>query len=318
MTFLALGVVIQQNLGFWYVAVLWAANSIFGAVYFPALQALVSDILPKEKRLDGHAVTRAAGNLGWAVGPAIGGFLAHSSYAVLFYLAAVVLFASGLIFWSAFRPPAQAKRLEAFKLSDLVAIRHDPRMAIYCFLSFLLFLVVAQLIVPFSVYAKDFAGVNEYYLGWIYAVNGFLVGVVQIPVTRLLARYRFTTQLAAGAMLYFVGYGLIGLSGNYWFLMMMIIISTCGEVTMSPASMTLTSRLAPDRQMGRYMGIYGFFMAGGWSLGPLYGNWILDSLSDKPELAWLLIASLALVAAVGFVWFGRRLPDEFNCQEKPI
>jgi MFS family permease len=176
---------------------------------------------------------------------------------------------------------------------------------------------VAQLIVPFSVYAKEMVGIDEYHLGWIYGVNGFMVGVVQIPVTRLLSRYKLTTQLAAGALLYFIGYGMVGLSGNYWFLMSMIIISTCGEMTMSPASMTLTSRLAPEREMGRYMGVYGFFMAGGWSLGPLWGNWILDRLSDQPELAWLLIASLALIAALSFVWFGRRLPDEYNDPDEP-
>jgi len=64
--------------------------------------------------------------------------------------------------------------------------------------------------------------------------------------------------------------------------------------------------------MGRYMGIYSFFTTAGWSLGPLYGGWFLDHLAGQPGPAWLLIASLAIFAALGFFWFGKRLSDNLN------
>lgn len=307
-----LGLAIDYQWGFWPIAVLVTINSIFGAIYFPTLQALVADLLPEEKRLDGYALTRAAGNLGWAVGPAIGGFLAHSSYSVLFYIAAAILLASGLIFKFVFAGPRQAMREEAFRFSDLIAVRRDSNLAMYCALCFLLYLVVAQLIAPFSVYAVEMVGVSEVQLGYLYTVNGLMVALVQVSVTRLLGRYRFTTQLALGSLLYFVGYGVMGFSGDYSFLLMAIVVVTTGEIVMSPPSVTLTSRLAPEGQMGRYMGIYGFFMTAGWSLGPLYGGWFLDHYSDRLDVAWLLIASLAVVAAVGFAWFGKRLPERFN------
>lgn len=311
-TFLLLGLAIDYELGFWPVAVLMTINSIFGAVYHPALQALVSDLLPEEKRLDGYALTRAAGNLGWAAGPAIGGFLAHSSYAVLFYMAAAILLSSGLIFRFVFIGPKQIKPKESFRISDLVAIKDDSNLAIHCVLCFLLYLVVAQLIAPFSVYAVQMVGRSEIELGWLYTVNGLLVGLAQVLVTRFLSGYRFTTQLALGAVLYFVGYGVMGLSGNYVYLLTVIVVVTTGEMVMSPPSVTLTSRLAPEGHMGRYMGIYSFFMTAGWSLGPLYGGWFLDHFADQTELAWLLIASLAILPAVGFLWFGKRLPDSYN------
>jgi MFS family permease len=104
----------------------------------------------------------------------------------------------------------------------------------------------------------------------------------------------------------------MGFSGEYAFLVVVIITVTTGEVIMSPPSLTLTSRMAPKTMIGRYMGIFSFFEAGGWSLGPLYGGWYLDHLADEPAFAWLLIASLALVAALGFAWFGKRLDDRLN------
>ena len=310
--FLALGLAIDYDLGFWPIAIFMAVNSIFGAIYFPALHALVSDILPESKRLDGYALTRSAGNLGWAVGPAIGGFMAHTSYAGLFYIAAAILLVSGLIFWSVFRPPPYARREEAFRFSDLLALKDDKRLATHCLLSFLLFLVVAQLIAPFSLYAVGMVGLSEIQLGYLYTINGLMVALAQVAVTRLLGKVRFTTQLAIGSLFYFVGYGAMGFSGDYTYLVAVIVVVTTGEIIMSPPSLTLTSRMAPKTQMGRYMGVYSFFTTAGWSLGPLYGGWFLDHLAGQPELAWLLIASLAIFSALGFLWFGKRLSDNLN------
>jgi MFS family permease len=310
--FVGLGIAIAFDLGFWWVGLGMTVNATMGAIYFPALNAMVSDLLPPEKRLDGYALTRAAGNLGWAAGPAIGGFMAETSYAYLFYISAVITVGSSLVFRYALKAPDQAKRQEAFRLSDLIAVKNDSNLAIHCMLCLALYLVVAQLIAPFSVYAVGMVGVSEMALGWLFALNGLLVGLAQIPVTRALSGFRFTSQLALGGLLYFVGYGALGFSGNYIFMVMIIMIVTSGEMAMSPPSLTITSRLAPEGQMGRYMGIFGFFTTGGWSLGPLYGGWFLDHFSDRPEIAWLLIASLALVASVGFVLFGRRLPAIYN------
>ncbi len=311
-TFLLLGVAIDYNMGFWWVAVFMSLNSLFGAIYYPAQHALVSDILKEHQRLDGYALTRSAGNLGWAAGPAIGGFMAHSSYALLFYIAAAILMTSGLIFHFAFREPKQHRREEGFRLADLMTIKDDRRLAVHCVLSLALYLVVAQLISPFSIYAVEMVGISEVQLGYLYTVNGFLVAAAQILVTRALGKTRFSTQLAVGSLIYFIGYGSMGFSGNYGYMAFVMVIVTTGEMIMSPPSLTLASRLAPPNRLGRYMGVYTFFTTTGWSLGPLYGGWFLDHFGTQPQLAWVMIASLALVSCAGYIWFGRHLDDSVN------
>ncbi|RKX25444.1 MAG: MFS transporter, partial [Candidatus Zixiibacteriota bacterium] len=98
----------------------------------------------------------------------------------------------------------------------------------------------------------------------------------------------------------------------YSMLIVVIVAVTMGEMFMSPPSLTLTSQLAPEGRMGRYMGVYGFFVTLGWSFGPLYGGLLLDAYGESPELAWLLIASLALLSAGGYWLFGKVLPDSVN------
>ncbi|UCE23589.1 MAG: MFS transporter [Candidatus Zixiibacteriota bacterium] len=310
--FLVLSVSIYKEWGFWPIAIALLVNSVFGAIFQPVANAMVSDILPVEKRLDGYAITRSAGNLGWAVGPAIGGFFAHYSYGLLFLISSGITLVSGLVFLFFLRPPRGTVIQERFKLSDLLAIRDDPYLVRHSILIFALYLVVAQLIAPFSVYAVEMVRITEHQLGLLYALNGLMVVLLQIPVTRMLSRYRLTTQLAMGAFVYAVGYGMVGVLAGFSYFVLAIFVVTMGEMFMSPPSLALTSRLAPEGRMGRYMGIFGFFVASGWSFGPLYGGVILDYFGSNAAIAWALISSLAILSGIGYMLFTRILPKQFN------
>ena len=313
--FVGIAVSIYMNLGFWAIAVSLLVNSIFGAMFHPAANAMVSDVLPKDKRLDGFAITRAAGNLGWAAGPALGGFMAAKSYGHLFSLAAIITVLSGIVFWIFLKPPKISQLDERFKLKDLIAVKDDPFLAKHSILIFILYLVVAQLIAPFSVYSVEIAGISEVQLGYLYTLNGLLVVSLQIPITRLLAKKKFTTQLALGGLIYSIGYGLIGFYSSFNFFLLTIIIITFGEMVMSPPSLALTSKMAPEGRMGRYMGIFGFFVASGWSFGPLYGGFILESFGHSPIVAWMLISFLGLISCVGYLILSKQLPNKFNYRD---
>ena len=63
----------------------------------PAHQAMIADILPEEKRAEGYGILRVSFNLAVAIGPAIGGILAATSYLSLFISDAVIsLITAGL------------------------------------------------------------------------------------------------------------------------------------------------------------------------------------------------------------------------------
>ena len=310
---LMIAISIGLDWGFWAVAGFLVVSSIFGAVFQPIANAMVSDILPEHLRLDGYAITRSAMNLGWAVGPALGGLMASKSYAALFIAASIVTLIASLLFLFFLKPVPYERAKDKFKFKDIIALKNDRTFLTHSVLTFILFIVVAQLIAPFSVYAVQIVGLSELELGYLFAANGLLVGFCQLPVTRLLSGIKMTTQLAIGAVLYAIGYTLVGAVNGFWFLMMALVVVTLGELAISPPSITLASRLAPKGKMGRYMGVYGFMMASGWSFGPLYGGIILDKLAfNSPLLAWAAISSLAIVAAVGYLMFQRKISDDIN------
>jgi len=311
-SFFIMAVAVYQDWGFVAIAASLLINSVFGALFQPVANAAVSDILPEEARLDGFAITRSAINLGWAAGPALGGFLAGYSYGALFIMSGVITLGSAMVFLFFLAAMRMERRPDRFRFSDLTSIKDDPWLASHAVLIFTLFMVHSQLLAPFSMYAVKLVGISERQLGFLYTLNGLIVVTLQVPVTRLLAGFRLTSQMAAGAMIYAAGYMFIGFCAGFYVFMAAVLIVTVAEMVMSPASLALTARLAPENRQGRYMGIFGFAVSSGWSFGPLYGGLILDVAGHQPVAAWGLISVIAVIAGLGYLLIAGRLPDTFN------
>lgn len=308
-TFVGVGYAMMSDSGFWPIAAAIALNYIFGAALQPAAHAMVADLAKERERISAFSLLRIAGNLSWAIGPALGGFIAHHSYSVLFYVSGGLNLVSGVYFLLALKEKSQVDQAvpARFKFRDLFDLRGDTLIFRHCFISFLLFLVVAQLIAALSVYCVDKVGISQAQLGSLYAINGLMVVILQIPISSLLKRLTLTHQLAAGAAVYAVGYFLVGFAGNYSFLVMCMIIITIAEMMISPPSLTLVANLSPSGAYGRYMGLFGFFQMSGWSLGPTVGGFMLDIFATMPILTWTVIAFMAVIASGLYLNFGRRL-----------
>lgn len=287
-------------------------QAFLGSIFMPVANAAAADILPTEDRLKGYAILRTVSNLGWAVGPALGGFLASLSYALLFFIAALFILAAGLFFLFFFKPPDRVLPEDRFQLSDLLAVRKDVHLLQHVALSFFLYLAFSQMMSTFSVYAVDFVGITKHQIGLLFTVNGVLVVLLQFPLTRLMNRVELTFQVALGGLFLGLGYALAGVWTGFTAFLVVFALLSLGEVAMSPPTLSLTSRLAPAGRMGRYMGLYSLFVMAGWSSGPLFGGIVLDLLPGRYALSWTLIGSVAWIAGLGYLIFSRGLMDRVN------
>ena len=68
-------------------ALLMALSGAFNPLYRVGADAMLADLVPAEKRIDAYSWLRMSNNIGVALGPAIGGFIASSSYTYAFYIA---------------------------------------------------------------------------------------------------------------------------------------------------------------------------------------------------------------------------------------
>ena len=65
-------------------ALLMALNGAFTPLYRVASDAMITDVVPADERIEAYSILRMGNNIGVAVGPAIGGFLAAQSYRISF------------------------------------------------------------------------------------------------------------------------------------------------------------------------------------------------------------------------------------------
>ena len=327
--FLALGLAVTLHGPFFAFMALTSLSAFAGRMFEPPSGAMIGDMAEGERRAEAFGVLRIGGNLGWALGPAIGGFLAALSYASLFFVAAGVLLAAAILIAlkveetsprhrrRAQGEPAPIEEIPAvgptlpgrgFELSSIGDTLRDRVFLRYCLITLIFFTVMAQLMSTLSVYVVEWAHQSQVELGILYTLNGLMVVFLQFPVVRILTRFRLTTAMVVGSLLYVAGYAMMGMGSSFALLAAAMFVVTSGEIVASPASMNLVANFSSDQVRGRYMGVYGLFNSFGWSIGPLVGGVLLDVAGGRPFLLWGPIAGLMLLAALGY-WDLRRRID---------
>lgn len=279
-----------------------------GNLYGPAVRAWISHEHPAHERAHAFSSLRVAQNAAWAVGPAVGGFMAGLSYALMFAAtSALSLLCLALLAFLVPAAPA-ARSGEGFAWSGTLSVARDGRFLELALLGLLIACSMAQLVAPMSVHATAHGGLTETQVGFLFAINGALVVLFQKAATRLVSRYALSSAAAAGCLFYVAGWSWIGFSRGWWPLALGMAVVTTGEIVVSPSLEALAANLAPARTKGRYLGFQGLLQAFGQALGPLLGGLGFEYCRGPLiPLPWLTAGLLAGGAAFGFRRLGRRL-----------
>jgi len=313
MIFVIISVVIATQMDFILIAVLIICSSLVGNIFEPASNAMIADVVGPGKRLEAYSLLRIGVNIGWALGPLVGGFLAAVSYSSLFLLTAVTSGTVALIMALAVEESMRkGGPMEGFSFRDLGRIRSNKRFVFFCAMSFLLFIVVAQMSTTYSVFSNDVVGVSEIEIGYLYTINGALVVFLQLPMARYLTKFKMSSVIAAGAIVYAAGYFLVAFAQDFMFLAFCMFVITMGENITSPSSMNLVANMSPEKERGRYMGVFGLSTSFGYSLAPFIGGVLLDITVGMPVLLWGIVASFGIASALGFLQMGRSMPRELD------
>ncbi len=307
LVFVAIGAYIAGLVDLYLLTVLVAVNFFLGSTFEPANNAMVADIVEPGRRLEVYALLRVGMNLGWVIGPMAGGVLATISYSLIFYSSAILCFIAGIIIqvWiGESRPISGADSATGWEGSS--AIFRNGSFIFFCAMCLLVFIMAGQMTSTFPVYAKDSAGMNELSIGIIFGITAVLVVVAQFPLAHYIGKFKTSRVMAAGAMVYTVGFMVIGLTRDFWLLTLAMCVVTVGEMIISPASMNLVASMSPEATRGRYMGVFGLFASFGWSSAPFVGGLMVDAIQDQ-TLFWMAVGIFGVLSAIGFLALTRML-----------
>jgi MFS family permease len=307
---LALGVAVSLVAPIWVIGSLVVLNGLLRAQFEPAAGAAVTELSPPHLRVAAFGLQRIGVNLGWAVGPALGGLLSTHSYGAMFFVAApatlLAIFAV-LPLGRDQRPIATAPKAQRrLSLAQIgAALRENRVFASYLVLVLWGSVLTVQIFATLSVYASTHLGLDKADIGLLYTVNGVMVVLAQVPAVGLARRWGMRRSLVAGAILYAFGYTLFSRAAGFSYLAVGMAILTVGEVVFSPALSDTAATLGDPRRMGRAFGLFGLVQSLGLSLGPLVGGLAFDFLRSRPQDLWVGLAAGMFLLGIAYSVFGR-------------
>jgi MFS family permease len=268
-------------------------------MYRPASTAAIADLVPDADRTRAYALQFWAINLGFSVASVSAGLLLHFGFGLLFVLDAITTLAFGLLALSFVPETRPTTDHEPARVGDPLRLLRTDRLLLVATVIVLVYAVLYLQVYVTLPLAITHAGLHASVYGYVIAINGVLIVLVQPLTVRWLERTPRRRTLPGGLALVGAGVAATGLCHRPWHFALTVVVWTAGEIGTAGSFQALIASLAPAHMRGRYAGALGLAWGASGLLGPLLGA---AGFGFSPALLWLGCLVAGSVAAVGQFW----------------
>lgn len=268
----------------------------------PANSTAIAFYSKESNRTRSYALNRLAINLGWAVGLAVGGFLAELNYEYLFWVDGFTNISAAVLIWMFLKPvviktaPKEVKK----EVRNSVPAYRDKQ-----FLYFILFTTIFaacffQLFTNLPVYFRKDLHLSEGFIGFIMSINGVMIAILEMVfVYKMEGKRRNISLISLGV--FFVGVSFLslnlpGLTGLY--VLFMISIVTVGEIFAMPFMNTYWITRTQAHNRGQYAALYTMAWSAAQTLGPMGAAAIADHRGF--HFLWWIVGGCCILCALLF------------------
>ncbi len=286
-------------------------------LYQVGADAMLADMISSEKRTDAYSITRIANNAAFGIGPAVGGFLASTSYNLAFYGAAIGFIGYSLLLLFFAHETLHHAYAEHTNSADDPIRSREGYLRVFADRKYMAFVALASIgmIAPMMVwilmpvYTNTNFNIPESMYGWIPTTNAVMCVFVQYPVTLITRKYKTLPVTAVGMLIYALSVGSVGLMNQFWGFWLSMVLMTFGELTIVPTASKYVADIAPADLRGRYMSIYWLSWGIARTLAPLIGGFLNDNIA--PRAIWIggLLLGLASTAGLAMLHQLTRRPQ---------
>jgi MFS family permease len=263
----------------------------------PAHNALIAEVIPQPDQARAYSLNFWAINIGYSVAMLSVGLVSITGYTALFWLNGATLVISALLI--AIRVPGGRPAALPTDTADgegFGSVLRDRTFVWFVAAEFLVLTIFYQSESGLPI-AMGQDGFSPSTFGQVAALNGILIAVVQLPLTRLYKRFPQSRVLAGSSALIGIGYSVLLLGHSAWIYGASIVVWTLGEIGNTPTSFAIVARISPEHLRGRYLGLYQVAWTGSLVVAPLIGGWVIDTWGTAPLWIGCLIVGVAAAAA---------------------
>ena len=270
-------------------------------MFGPAANALMSDVVPEEKRVVAFAVFRLALNAGFAAGPAVAGFLFMRAPSLIFWGDAITTLIFAGLAWRLLphglrtvkgRVSSPKVAWESWQEAAQDGWSNGPFMQL---LGAKLLMAVAFMQV-FNVLALNTKanGLTAVDYGLVMGFNGFLIMLIELPLAQWIKRFPAKMITAIGFTTIGLGCAAFAFADSRPGFFLAMGLFTLGEMIALPVSAAYGAQLAPKKYRGRYFGFFSMM----WGFSALVGSVGVWAYGWMGATWWLLTGACGLAAGV--------------------
>ncbi len=296
--------------------------SSIGDAFRPATMSALAAHSTPENRTRSYSLMRMSINLGFTIGPAVGGVLAAwKGYQVLFWVDGATCIASAIFFRSLLKPKKASSEVDAIKVVDKQPVKspyRDTQYLVFLLLTTLGATVFLQLISTLPVYYEKVVHLNEWQIGALLAFNGLIVFLMEMPLVFTLERkMKRMNCIAAGVLMYAFGYMVLNSAPQSLAIAVLSMFAlSVGEIFNMPFSNSFALSRTTDANRGKYMGLYSMT----YSLAHIIGPYFSMRIAEKQgfDTLWNISGVICVLTFFGFLAMKKRNPDPAKPVEAPI
>ncbi len=280
--------------------------SICNESFRPANSTAVAYYSSVENRTRSFSLNRLAINLGWAVGSALGGFLASINYHLLFWVDGCTNIVAALVLLKLLPfVKSGSKQSEAKKEIPARMPHRDKLYMFFIVLTILFASCFFQMFTMISLYYKTQWHLNELFIGFLMAINGLTIVVFEmILIYSLEGTKPHTYFISIGVAVVGIGFALLNVLPHLaWAAIISVLIITIGEIMSMPFMNSFWISRTDEDNRGRYAAMYTIAWSIAQIAAPTFGSQIIEH-SGYPSLIWTLLI-ICLIASLGFILLGK-------------
>ena len=290
-----------------------------GDCFRPASMAAVGFYSKPENRTRSLGLIRLAINLGFGIGPMLGGIIAAAfGYSWIFIIDGVTCMLAALMFLvvlkEGHRPPkAGATPRDILDTSPVNAPPRSPYrdevFMAYVAFAFINSIVFIQFMGTLPLYWKEFFLFSDTEVGLLLGMNGLIIVAVEMPLILLLEkRFSILAMIAAGILLTGLCYEMLTWTAWSGIAVISMLALTFGEIINFPFAASFSLNRAHETNRGKYMGMYGLSFSVGHIVAPILGMHLAEMYGFMT--LWHVMGVMSLVSALGVLWVRRRARAE--------
>lgn len=261
------------------------------------------------------SLNRMAINLGFSIGPAMGGILSAISYEFLFITNAVAVLAAGIAYVIFFRrrnkifdlkmKRAEKQASQGENIVERNAYRDVPFL-VYSLLCMVFSVCFFQFFSTIPIFYKDVAHLDQQTIGYVLGYSGFLLVILEMLVVNWAEKaLSLPKTLLVGAFFVALSFLFLWLDTSLLVIVISITALSLAEILALPFMSTITALRAGKKNSGAYMGLNGMSFALSFIITPLLGTWIAAEYGFN--MLWILSIITVGGAGVGLYFIVRKM-----------